>query len=170
MLHPPDHVEFEVYARADFAADQFEKRLMPLIQSSVVSSGMGHFKLLFAGEFAFSLGAVGLHNLVLQQPNVLRAEMEPIKNRVTSMTVPPDNRKYLYAYEDLSLKCDSCDCFVKISELDSDSHELEGGYSDKVCPRCGAWDCVEWENESLPEDELAAIANSNLGPEGSDGN
>lgn len=169
VAHAPDHIEFEVYARADFAADQFQKVLMPIIQSSSVSCGMGTFKLLFAGEFAFSMGSVWLHNLVLQQPNVLRAEMQPIKNRVTSITIPPDNRKYLYKHEDMELFCDACGRELKISELESDSHD-EGGYSDKVCPHCESWECVEWEDEVLPDDELAVIAQSNLGPEGSEGN
>ena len=169
VAHAPDPIEFEVYAWADFSADQFQKVLMPIIQSSMVSCGMGTFKLLFAGEFAFSMGAVWLHNLVLQQPNVLSADMKPIKTRVTPMTIPPDNRKYLYDLEDLELRCNCCECAVKISELESDSHD-EGGYSDKVCPNCMTWDCVEWEDEVLPDDELAVIAQSNLGPAGPDGN
>jgi len=169
VAHPPERVEFEVYARSDFSADQFQSLVQASIQSSQVSDGMGHFKLSFPGDVASALGLVWLHNLVLTQPNVLSATMMSVKNRVSSVTVPPDNRKYLHEQEDLKLRCDCCECEVKISELESDSHD-EGGYSNKVCPNCGAWDCVDWESETLSDEELAKIANDNLGPAGPDGN
>lgn len=74
----------------------------------------------------------------------------------------PDNRRYRFEREDVLVTCDECDAEFPHSELESDSIDYEGGYSDAVCPKCGEWDCATWEDEVLSDKELEALAEENL--------
>lgn len=52
---------------------------------------------------------------------------------------------------------------VGSDDLESDSHDDPdySAYSDKVCPKCGAWDCVDWQDEQISDKELQRLADEN---------
>lgn len=62
--------------------------------------------------------------------------------------------KYIVEYEDIIVECDECNEKFKISELEYDyitmitpDDECVEVESNKICPKCGHWDCCELEYE-----------------------
>jgi len=64
--------------------------------------------------------------------------------------------EYSYKYINTLLVCNNCNNKIKSDDLKSD--EFYDYYSDKVCPKCGAFDCCDITYESI---ENALIRKSN---------
>lgn len=58
---------------------------------------------------------------------------------------------HLYDYEDTVLECEECHAKIRPSELRADATDdgVDEAWSNCICPRCGAWDCCDFEYESL---------------------
>ena len=64
-----------------------------------------------------------------------------------SLSPQPD---YFIEYEDVEVECDECGakfCFKELQYGEYDDNRYDYYYSDKVCPKCFAWDCCELELE-----------------------
>lgn len=58
---------------------------------------------------------------------------------------------YLYEYKPTSLQCSECGAHFNHTELQSDSF-WDGDseyFSDTICPKCGAWNCLDVLYESI---------------------
>jgi hypothetical protein len=55
--------------------------------------------------------------------------------------------RYNYVYHNTIIDCYYCEKTITRKELKIDS--INDGYSDTICPRCGAWDCCELEYEDI---------------------
>ncbi len=49
-------------------------------------------------------------------------------------------------YEDVTVECGACGASFSWHELQSDE-AYRGDYNDRICPRCGEWDCCEVDFE-----------------------
>ncbi len=65
-----------------------------------------------------------------------------------SLTPEP---KWLYKYTPTVIECKNCKKFIIHTELESDSFDYDGGYSNRVCPECGEWDCCDIEFEKITD-------------------
>ncbi len=82
-----------------------------------------------------------------------RKDIELIMKReiieVRHLPEPP----YFYDYENITLKCDSCN--REFDSIDIKSEEVWDGenefYSDRVCPYCNSFDCCEIDYETIEE-------------------
>lgn len=61
--------------------------------------------------------------------------------------VPP----FSYQYKKTKVKCNYCDAKFTHDQLKSDSMEDDDNYSysDKICPKCGEWECCQLEYEDI---------------------
>ena len=71
-----------------------------------------------------------------------------IKNNSTTVNHAPIP-KYSFTYKNTKVVC--CECGEKIMTDDLQSDESSDGeyYSDKICPKCGAFDCCLIEYEKI---------------------
>lgn len=69
--------------------------------------------------------------------------------------------KYLYEYEDTNINCKNCDWVGKPKDLLSEECEDRYSYDDEVCPKCGIWNCCEFQYESLFDWQLAEYVKLN---------
>lgn len=82
-----------------------------------------------------------LTDLLRDQSQLTGADIRlEVRQDLTVLYTHPGG-SFQYTYPDLLVQCDGCQAFVLISELESANGD--DAYSDQVCPRCGAWDCVE---------------------------
>lgn len=68
--------------------------------------------------------------------------------------------RFNYTYEELLLKCSECGKEFSNKDLESFSDEdCDGNYyfNDRICPKCGTWDCCEIEYEKLSDDVLEKL-------------
>lgn len=75
---------------------------------------------------------------------------------IEHLPAPP----WLYDYLPTNVTCDSCGESFDHSELRSDESfdGEEEFYSDRICPRCGEWDCCEVKYESPQEAAASTVA------------
>ena len=77
-------------------------------------------------------------------------------HRVRTLTPEPS---YLFAYEEAIVKCEECGAEFVHDEFESDYMPDGVGdeiWSNRICPKCGYWDCCETEYENLTNEMIAA--------------
>ena len=57
--------------------------------------------------------------------------------------------RFLFEYEPTEVECKECHEKFLHTELRSDS--MGDDYSDRICPRCGCWDCCDIKFEELED-------------------
>jgi hypothetical protein len=90
-------------------------------------------------KLAFEIREQGISGVELIQTKLV--------HRIRHAPIP----EYSYNYENKKLKCEYCGEAFRYLELKAECGE--DSCSDKICPKCGAWDCVSIEYEKL-EDAL----------------
>jgi len=83
----------------------------------------------------------------------IESKLEQTVNMCRTMTPDPD---FLFQYVQAVVECKECHERFDHSELDSDEID-DDTWSDRVCPKCGAFDCCEIEYEELTPELTAVI-------------
>ncbi len=69
---------------------------------------------------------------------------------------------FLFDYLLTKVKCVECNCEFDHTKLESESEDNGSSeydwYSERVCPRCGKWDCCELEFEKLSNEVLGVLS------------
>ncbi|GAF77058.1 unnamed protein product [marine sediment metagenome] len=97
------------------------------------------------GEIKQRLAGIGADNIEIKQSRDYQ--------RIDHGPEP----KFNFYYEDTLVQCGHCREVFSHTDLHSDY--IDGGsYSDTVCPKCNAWDCVEISHERLSNEQLKTLA------------
>lgn len=165
MQTGPSELEFNLVGTDDLDPDTFPEKYRVVIQQAFKQAGVGRYLVVVRSDALPHLSLEEVRAELLAHPKVLKVETGVLKNEVRQMHVPRDDRKFLFDRENIELECDNCGKKVRVDDLESDSHDDPdySAYSDKVCPHCGVWDCVDWTDEKLSDKELQRQADENSG-------
>jgi len=86
-----------------------------------------------------------MKRMAKEKPDDMIIEVSNDVQRIDHQPIP----KYSYEYENIKVRCASCGKKMYSDELESDCYD--DGYSDTICPKCGAWDCCELEYEKIDD-------------------
>lgn len=86
--------------------------------------------------------------------------IEEIQGRevIKSLGVPPH---YFYSHLPTMVQCEYCNAHFNHEDLEYDCEDLDSGWTETKCPKCGGWECCEIEYEKLSEEILKGIYESN---------
>ena len=83
------------------------------------------------------------------EPDYIEVEHKEKYDTIQSLTAEP---AYLYTYVDSDLTCYNCKAVFKYSELEYDEI-LRDTWSDRICPNCHVWDCVDVQFENFDKEK-----------------
>jgi hypothetical protein len=106
----------------------------------------------YIGRFIGQVSSELIEKLKTWGNNVRTFKMSASRNILAIPHLPEPS--YFYNYLNTKVKCETCgkafmsDKFLYADNMDNDE-ERNCGFSDKVCPYCGKWNCCDIEYESI---------------------
>lgn len=108
-------------------------------------------------------GAEIVQKLMQQYPREAQCELT-YKQDIRHMHSIRPADPFLFNRAPCTVLCDECGCTFDASELETDISACCDFSNDKVCPKCGEWDCCELQLEQMSEAEMAKWADKNDPP------